>query len=72
MLETIREFALEELVESGEAEEIRRAHAQFFREVAEKAESYLVGPEQKEWLDRLEGEHDNPTSCPHLVLPKGH
>ena len=37
MLETIREFALEMLEESGEAEEIRRAHAEFFRALAEEA-----------------------------------
>ena len=59
MLETIREFSLEKLEESGEAEEIRRAHAQYFGGLAEEAEPHLVGRDQKEWLDRLEQEHDN-------------
>ena len=53
MLETIREFALEMLEESGEAEEIRRARAEFFRALAEEAEAHLVGAEQRLWLDRL-------------------
>jgi predicted ATPase/class 3 adenylate cyclase len=59
MLETIREFALEKLEESGEAEDIRRAHADHFRQLAEEAEPHLIGEHQKEWLDRLETEHDN-------------
>jgi predicted ATPase/class 3 adenylate cyclase/Tfp pilus assembly protein PilF len=59
MLETIREFALEKLEESGEAEDIRRAQADYFRALAEEAEPHLIGEHQKEWLDRLEIEHDN-------------
>ena len=59
MLETIRGFSLEKLEESGEAQEIRRAHAQHFGGLAEEAEPYLVGRVQKEWLDRLERDHDN-------------
>jgi predicted ATPase/class 3 adenylate cyclase/Tfp pilus assembly protein PilF len=59
MLETIREFAVEKLEESGEAQEIRRAHADYFRQLAEQAEPHLIGENQKEWLDRLEIEHDN-------------
>ena len=59
MLETIREFAQEKLEESGEAQGIRRAHAMFFRALAEEAEPHLTGPDQKQWLDRLEHEHDN-------------
>jgi predicted ATPase/class 3 adenylate cyclase len=59
MLETIREFALEKLEESGESDEIRRAHADYFRALAEEAEPHLQGKAQREWLDRLEAEHDN-------------
>jgi len=59
MLETIREFAIERLDESEEAEEFRRAHAEYFRGLAEEAEPHLVGEDQKEWLDRLERDHDN-------------
>jgi predicted ATPase len=59
MLETIHEYARERLEESGEAEEIGRAHAEYFLALAEEAEPELTGPEQAGWLERLEAEHDN-------------
>jgi predicted ATPase len=58
MLETIRGFALERLEAGGEADEIRRRHAEHFLELAEEAEPHLR-QEDDEWLDRLEAEHDN-------------
>src|SRR5829696_7604166 len=59
MLETIHEFAREKLQESSEAEEIKRVHAQYFLTLAEEAPPELRGPDQLEWLERLEAEHDN-------------
>ena len=59
MLQTIREYGLERLEESGEAAPTRRAHAEFFVALAEEAEPELTGPEQGELLTRLEAEHDN-------------
>ena len=59
MLETIHEYAREKLRESGEAGEIKRAHAEYFLSLAEEAEPELIGPEQIAWMDRLEAEHDN-------------
>jgi tetratricopeptide (TPR) repeat protein len=59
MLETIHEFARESLQESIEAEAIKRAHAGYFLALAEEAELELHGPQQTEWLVRLEVEHDN-------------
>ncbi|HSF48595.1 MAG TPA: TIR domain-containing protein, partial [Burkholderiales bacterium] len=59
MLETIREFGLECLAASGEAEDIRRRHAAFFLELAETAEPHLLGERQAQWLKRLDEEHDN-------------
>jgi tetratricopeptide (TPR) repeat protein len=41
------------------AEDIRRAHADYFKSLAEEAEPHLIGEHQKEWLDRLDTEHDN-------------
>jgi predicted ATPase len=59
MLESIREYALEQLAASGEQERLRRRHADFFLVLAEQAAPKLRGPEQKRWLDLLETEHDN-------------
>ena len=59
MLEPVRQYALEKQEESTEAEEIRRRHAAFFLALAERAEPELHGPDQVEWLERLEKENDN-------------
>jgi len=59
MLETIREYALEALAESGEMGNTRWAHAAYYLRLAEEAESGLPGPQQAVWLERLEREHDN-------------
>jgi predicted ATPase/DNA-binding SARP family transcriptional activator len=58
MLETIRTYAVERLEESGEAEELRRRHAEHFLALAEEAEPNLRGSPGA-WLARLEHEHDN-------------
>jgi hypothetical protein len=58
-LESVRQYALEKLEESGEAEEIRRLHSDFFLALAERAEPETWGPNQVEWLDRLEQENGN-------------
>jgi len=59
MLETIREYAQEELAASGEREQTQQRHAAYFLALAEQADRALVGAEQAAWLDRLETEHDN-------------
>ncbi|MDP8974589.1 MAG: helix-turn-helix domain-containing protein [Actinomycetota bacterium] len=59
MLEPIRQYALEELEESGEAEQTRRRHVEFFLDLAERAEPEHKGPDQVEWLERVEKEHAN-------------
>ena len=58
MLETIREFAAERLEESGEADELRRRFAAHYIALAEEAYPNLRG-HPKQWLDRLESDHDN-------------
>jgi tetratricopeptide (TPR) repeat protein len=59
MLETIRDYALERLEESGEGELLRDCHAHYFVALAEKAEPEILGADQVAWLERLEAERDN-------------
>jgi non-specific serine/threonine protein kinase len=59
MLETIRDFAQNELLKSGELPIRERLHAEWCVQVAETAEPELSGPTQSSWYDQLEREHDN-------------
>jgi predicted ATPase/DNA-binding CsgD family transcriptional regulator len=59
MLETIKEYALEQLEESGEAEEIRQRYALYYLDLAERAMPLFNGAEGPQWLSRIEEEHDN-------------
>ena len=59
MLVTIRDYALERLEASGEAEAIRNRHAAACIALAEAAAPHFQGAEQKRWLDLAEREHDN-------------
>ena len=59
MLETIREYALERLSQSGHLDDARRRHAQYYAAFAERAHEQLSGPARLAALDHLEAEHDN-------------
>ncbi len=60
MLETIREYAREYLVESGEAERIQRRHRDWFLALVERAKpDFFRGPPPAEWLIVFDREHDN-------------
>jgi predicted ATPase len=59
MLETIRDYALERLADAGDAEELRRRHAEWFLDLVERAAPRLDGAEQATWLARLDGEMAN-------------
>jgi tetratricopeptide (TPR) repeat protein len=73
MLETIREFALEQLEATGEAGETRRRHAGIFLDLAERAEPLLLVPaERGTWMAQLEHAHDNfRTALTWSVSPDG-
>lgn len=59
MLESIRQFGLEQLGMLGELHSTRRRHAAYFLSLAESAEPQLNTRAQGAWLDRLERDHDN-------------
>jgi len=60
LLETSRQYALDKLVSSSEAQTFRSRHAEWFTVLAETgAESMLGGPDQTRWFDRIESELDN-------------
>ena len=59
LLDTIREFALEKLDESGEAATVQERHAQFFTQLVEPSESAHVRADPREWAERLDHEYGN-------------
>ena len=58
-LETIRQYAMEKLLESGDAVEARNRHLAHFMEYSRRAEENFGTPQRLLWLNRLELEHDN-------------
>ncbi len=71
MLESVREFACEQLALSGETEEVEERHAAFFLQFAERCDPQLAGPVHAETLDRLEAEHDNLRVATQLWAARG-
>ena len=59
MLDTIREFAAEQLTASGERDAIEGRHSAAILELVERASPLLSGDAQRRWLGRLERDHDN-------------
>jgi tetratricopeptide (TPR) repeat protein len=59
MLETIREYSRDRLSDAGETMPLRRGHAEYFLRFAERAQPYLFGPQQLEWLRAMSAEADN-------------
>lgn len=67
MLEIVREFCAERLVEAGE-QGFRRTHAECFTALAEAGDQRLRGPDQLEWLDRLAADHGNLLAALHWAV----
>ena len=59
MLETIREFGIDQLAERGALAEARQAHATYFRALTVEADRYVRTREQLPWIKRLVAERDN-------------
>lgn len=59
LLETLREYALEQLTAQGELAIVSDWHASYYRSVAEAAEVGLRCSEQRKWQECLVAEQDN-------------
>jgi predicted ATPase len=59
LLETVRQYAQEQLDASGEGDATRSRHGAFYLVLALEAKPMLVGPEQGAWLARVDLERDN-------------
>ncbi len=68
MLQTIHDYALSKLTNSGEAAEARRRHLAFYTEFAVEAQQFVESAEQSLWLDRLEEEYDNLSAALRLAI----
>jgi tetratricopeptide (TPR) repeat protein len=68
MLESLREFALEQLTRCGEDDRCRDRHAGYVCALAAEAAPHLTGPQQVSYLDRLEADRDNISSALRWLL----
>lgn len=59
MLETVREYALEQLAAAHELEALRQTHAAFYLQVATQTVSAPFSGESERWLDSLEADYSN-------------
>jgi len=59
MLETIHEYATEQLEASGEAAAVQEQHANYFLRLAEEADPQMYVPEREVWMERLDREDAN-------------
>jgi predicted ATPase/DNA-binding SARP family transcriptional activator/Tfp pilus assembly protein PilF len=59
MLDTIREFGREQLVQAGELLHSQQQHATYFAALASEAEPQLTGSDQQLWFGKLDQDHDN-------------
>jgi non-specific serine/threonine protein kinase len=59
LLETIRQYAREKLLDTDESEPLRDQHLRFFMQLAEQAQLSLETAQRTVWLPRMENEHDN-------------
>ena len=71
LLETVRAYAADRLAESGEADLAAAAHADYFLDLAERAEPQLRARDQIAWLDLLSAEHDNLSAALRNVVAAG-
>jgi predicted ATPase/class 3 adenylate cyclase len=71
MLETIREFGLEQLEASGDLGRVQLRHAEHYLRLAVEAEPHLTAEDQCAWLDRCEQEHANLRAALRWAIDRG-
>ncbi len=71
MLETIREFAREQLEASGEAAAAHERHTAYYLELAERTEPALEYADEAGWFDRLDAERDNLRAAERWAAARG-
>jgi non-specific serine/threonine protein kinase len=59
LLETVRQYAHEKLRETDDITVVSRRHRDYLLNLIEGGEPRFWGPAERQWLDRLETEHDN-------------
>lgn len=59
MMETIRQYARDRLLESADGADVRHRHRDFFSALVEESEPHWISPQQAAWLERFETERDN-------------
>ena len=62
LLETVRQYGAERLVATGGEAALRRArfaHAEYYLQLAERAEPMILGADQARWLKKLDPDWDN-------------
>ncbi len=59
LLETLREYALEQFVSVVTLQAVQQRHAAYFLHLAEQADTELGGPHQQSWLFQIDAEYPN-------------
>ena len=71
LLETIRQYAGDQLLHAGEDGVMADAHACYYQALSRQAEPQIVTHDQVAWLDRLELEHDNLRAALNFSVGRG-
>ncbi|KQX74895.1 hypothetical protein ASD10_06695 [Aeromicrobium sp. Root472D3] len=71
MLETLREYGVERLIERGVADTVRERHLDHFVALVEAQAEALRGADQVEALDRLDADHGNVMAALRFAIDRG-
>ena len=71
LLDTIRQYGRDKLIESGQADQLADRHAGYFMRLAKQGAVALRGPDQIIWTDRFIATHDNLRSALNWVIETG-